>query len=196
MALGDEVGLTVDGPSPIPVARGRDWLADEFARRGYTKGAEIGVWKGEYSEVLCRANPGLQLLCVDPWAWYPAYLPQKNKKDLKAAWREAAARLARYHCTLHRALSTDAAKTVPDGSLDFVFIDGNHSYRFVLQDLAAWTPKIRPGGILAGHDYYAPTATRFSRVKAAVDAYTKAHAIEPWWVLTADAKPSYCWEIR
>lgn len=189
------IGLPIDGPSPIAVPLGRDYLPSLFASLGFTRGAEIGVWKGEFSEQLCLANPDLHLLCVDPWAWYPEFLAQKNHKDLKGAWREAKGRLARYHCTVQRALSTHAAKTVPNGSLDFVFIDGNHAEAFVRRDLEAWAPKIRRGGILAGHDYNEVTANRFSRVKAAVDAYVTAHAIEPWWILTADAKPSFLWVV-
>ena len=42
---------------------------------------------------------------------------------------------------------------IADGDLDWVFIDANHNYDYVRADIAAWTPKVRPGGIIAGHDY-------------------------------------------
>ena len=46
-----------------------------------------------------------------------------------------------------------AAATYPDQSLDFVFLDADHDYESVKADIAAWLPKVKPGGILAGHDY-------------------------------------------
>ena len=49
--------------------------------------------------------------------------------------------------------STEASKLYADNSLDFVFIDANHSYEFVKDDINAWYPKVKKGGILAGHDY-------------------------------------------
>lgn len=49
--------------------------------------------------------------------------------------------------------SLRAAVLFADASLDFVFIDANHSYEAVINDIRAWWPKIRPGGLLAGHDY-------------------------------------------
>jgi len=126
--------------------KNRTELAKEFAYRGYTKGAEIGVYVGYYSRVLLDTIPGLNLLCVDSWA-------------LKT-WRERAYPLAvetlshYLGATVIRGKSVDVAKTVEDGLLDFVFIDADHSYEAVKADLLAWVPKVRSGGIVSGHDYY------------------------------------------
>lgn len=49
--------------------------------------------------------------------------------------------------------SVEAADWVADASLDLVFIDADHTYKSVSADIRAWLPKVRPGGILAGHDY-------------------------------------------
>ena len=51
------------------------------------------------------------------------------------------------------AWSADAAKTVPDDSLDFVYLDARHDFNGVFEDLSVWWPKLKMGGILAGHDY-------------------------------------------
>src|SRR5262245_298487 len=119
-------------------------LAHLFASLGYRSGAEIGTWMGEYSEQLCLAIPGVHLLCVDPWRAYKGYREDKNNQDrLDAAYRAATDRLAPYRCSLLRMASVDAAAHVADGSLDFVYIDANHSEPFVTQDLEAWTPKVR-----------------------------------------------------
>merc|ERR1712032_1365749 len=56
--------------------------------------------------------------------------------------------------TLMRMTSHDAAAVIQNESLDFVWIDGAHDYEEVSEDLAIWFPKLRSGGILAGHDYF------------------------------------------
>lgn len=61
-------------------------------------------------------------------------------------------------------LSLDAVNLYKDESLDFVFIDGNHNYSYVKEDILKWKPKIKKGGILSGHDYY-----NWIGVKQAVD---------------------------
>jgi predicted O-methyltransferase YrrM len=52
-----------------------------------------------------------------------------------------------------RGISWEQAAAFEDASLDYVMIDADHAYEAVAKDIAAWLPKIRPGGILAGHDY-------------------------------------------
>lgn len=54
---------------------------------------------------------------------------------------------------MHRSSSSDAVIRFPDDHFDWVYIDGNHSYPFVSQDLANFLPKVKPGGIIAGDDY-------------------------------------------
>jgi hypothetical protein len=52
-----------------------------------------------------------------------------------------------------RAKSEIAADIFPDNSLDFVYIDANHAYQYVVQDIQLWYPKVKPGGYICGHDY-------------------------------------------
>jgi predicted O-methyltransferase YrrM len=54
---------------------------------------------------------------------------------------------------VHRETSVDAAAAVADGSLDWVYVDGDHTYDGVRSDLEAWAPKLEPGGLLMGDDY-------------------------------------------
>jgi hypothetical protein len=93
--------------------------------------------------------------------------PDVGHADL---WPEFAANLSRAgvlsRVTAHRCESPAAAARFEDLSLDFVFLDARHEYDAVRQDLAAWWPKLRPGGLFAGHDYiWSPG------VRAAVDAF-------------------------
>lgn len=172
-------------------------LARLFGSMAYQRGAEIGVWAGDFSEVLCQAVPRLSLLCVDPWREYKMYNERKNnQRRMDVAYAQTAERLKPFNATLLRMTSLEAAAQVPDASLDFVYIDGNHQEPFISQDLAAWAPKIRPGGILAGHDYhFNPKKPFLQQVKPAVDAFTQAHQIAPWYVLAAEKAPSYFWRV-
>lgn len=148
--------------------KNRTELAKHFATLGFTKGAEVGVYTGYYSRTLLDNIPGLELLCVDSWT--------------AGTWRERAYPVAkevltRYPgATLLRLPSVEAAKTVQDGSLDFVFIDADHSYKSVKEDLRAWSPKVRKGGIVSGHDYMEGRKT--VDVIRAVDEYVKEHNVE------------------
>lgn len=189
--------ITADRSSPIEIPGwGRSVLPDLFRETGFSRGAEIGVWKGGFSEQLCAGMPALDLVCVDPWSPSVGYLEAKNNPVLlEAAFAEAQQRLAPYRCTFLRHTSAVAATLVPDGSLDFVYVDGNHELDFVLEDLATWTAKIRPGGILAGHDYSDVARKPFIQVKAAVDTFTAERGIQPWFLLTRDRTPSFFWVV-
>lgn len=180
--------------SPITLpALGRNDLAYLFHRFGFMSGAEIGVERGLYSEVLCRANPGMKLYAVDPWLAYKGYREHVSQAKMDELYEDAVDRLAQYNCWILREQSVQAAELVKDGSLDFVYIDGNHSFLHVTQDLAAWSPKVRAGGIIAGHDYRRSKGSYECRVKDVVQAWTYAHGIRPWFVLTADKSPTWMW---
>jgi hypothetical protein len=69
----------------------------------------------------------------------------QGAQDLLQPWRSIT--------TFHRMLSTQAAQQIPDQSLDFVYVDARHDYCGATEDIQAYYPKLRPGGILAGHDY-------------------------------------------
>lgn len=166
---------------------------------GFTRGAEIGVWKGAYSAAFCQANPQMHILCVDPWVSYPAWKDTKNKLDsaeaerfMAEAYGIASERLAPLNCTIARMFSVDAAAKVFDRSLDFVYIDANHGYDAVLEDLETWAPKVKPSGLVAGHDYRVFTNKPFIHVIEAVQAYAKAHEINPWFI-TSEQTPSFIW---
>jgi hypothetical protein len=91
-------------------------------------------------------------------------------------WAEFAANLERAgvlsRVRAQRCTSLTAAKMFDADSLDFVFIDAEHTPEAVAHDLAAWWPKVRPGGLLAGHDY-----TNFPGVALAVDQFVARHAL-------------------
>ena len=129
-------------------------------------GAEIGVWKGDYSAEILRVVAPAKLYLVDPWAhepgetyrhaWYGGGCAggQAEMDGVHACVaRRFAPEIARGAVTILRLDSRAASGCLPDGHLDWVYIDGNHTYEFVRDDLASYYPKIKPGGWLTGDDY-------------------------------------------
>lgn len=184
---------TVDASMPICAAGAtREDLAHAFAEHGFTKGAEIGVERGKFSEVLLDSNPNLHLICVDAWRTIPGYRAHVAQDQLDGFYRDTALRLSRFRgrVTLVRDFSVPASFDVPDGSLDFVYIDGGHDFGSVVADLQAWVPKVRSGGIVSGHDFVKRDGFH---VREAVEMWTQCYGVSPWFVLTGDRSPSWLW---
>lgn len=170
-------------PVEIPDAD-RETLADCLASLGATTGAEIGVQAGLYLEVLCARIPGLHLYAVDTWRPYVRHHEKVTSEQAEALYALTVRRLNPRSVTILRAPSVDAAERIADASLDFVYIDAGHEFSEVAADLAAWVPKVKPGGIVAGHDFVKRTnpAHRVHVVEA-VTGWTQAYHVHPWFVL-------------
>lgn len=171
-------------PVEIPDV-GRDDLAHYFAEAGYTQGVEVGTEYGEYAEILCQANPQLHLTCVDPYTAYSDYRDHKSQVKLDAMYEQAQRRLRPYNVDFLRLFSTAAAVSFRNNSLDFVYLDGNHSLPYVIADLHAWTPKVRKGGVISGHDMIRRNnSLRYQcHVVEAVYAWTQCYMIKPFYIL-------------
>jgi len=185
--------LDISGSLPlnIPMSRHRG-LPELLKDLGYTIGLEVGVETGQYSEQLCKAIPKLKLYSVDAWTAYQGYRDYVSQEELDGFYATATERLAPYGATLIKGWSVETAKTFADASLDFVYIDGNHTFEYVAADIAAWWPKVRPGGILAGHDFRRSNAGN-CHVKDVVQAWAYSHHIKPWFVISHDKSPSWMW---
>jgi hypothetical protein len=169
-------------------------------------GVEIGVKEGEFSETLLKYWRGRHLISVDPWMQdaADAYVDIANvaQPQHERFYDAARARLAPFgaRSSVWRMTSLEAAARIPRHSLDFVYIDARHDFASVLEDLDAWYGLVRPGGIVAGHDYLDGTlpAGEFG-VKSAVDAFFLVRSIpvystlldQPWltWLVEVPAPP-------
>lgn len=185
-------GLTLsERRQPIEIPNtNRETLAGLFYALGFTKGVEVGVERGLYSEVLLRSNTSLHLTCVDAWQAYRGYRDHVDQTKLDRFFVEAQERLSPYQSRVAfvRKFSIDAAKDVADGSLDFVYIDAAHDIASVMADLQAWSRKVRVGGIVAGHDYIKSKLPSLMHVPQALHAWADAYDIAPWFVLGRQAK--------
>ena len=161
-------------------------------------GVEIGVQRGFFSQHILRYWRGERLNCVDPWREFPQEEydePKDNVPQIQhdAFYRETLTRLKPFgnRARVHRTTSEKAASLIDANSLDFVFIDAQHHYEAVLADMNTWFPKLRPGGLMAGHDWgvdYGPP--RFG-VKKAVIEFSRHNHLDVH--LTAD---HWTWYIR
>lgn len=148
----------------------RSDLPQFFKEQGYTFGAEIGVFKGGFTTLLCEA--GLEVYAIDPWGAYSEE-PRQERQDF--LYGHAQRTLAKFPlCHIIRKSSTEAVKDFADESLDFVYIDGDHSHAAITHDLLEWSKKVRPGGAVSGHDYSGQSS---AFVKPAVDAFVQEHGL-------------------
>lgn len=140
--------------------RRSDVLGDIIAKNNLGIGAEIGVGTGPTTERLLSRFKSLLWIGVDH---FPAgfdlvdgdKMTEERQKAVRVKYAQKVSRFAPRlrHIDLP---SVDAAKEIEDGSLDIVFIDGDHTYEGCKADIEAWFPKIRDGGWIAGHDYAHP----------------------------------------
>ena len=124
-------------------------------KTGDLVGVEIGCADGDTSEHLLRHLPNLHWTGVDPYVDYVDW-NSNNLVNLQGAYEALDRKIMKTYpdrTTFLRMTSDEAATHIPDGSLDFVFIDGLHTYDQVKIDCQNFYPKVKSGGLFAGHDY-------------------------------------------
>ncbi len=157
------------------------WFSEDEGRwyarvaRGLTGGTfvEIGCWKGRSTSFIgkiCNQN-GTRLVCVDHWAGshdmlQPRYEAALAVEDVEQTFRNNMRDLGIVVDVLAMP-SLEAAATFAPGSVERVFLDGSHDGDSVAADLEAWSTRLAPGGLIAGHDY----APKYDGLRAAVDAF-------------------------
>ena len=121
---------------------------------------EVGVAYGRSLAYLAEIAPAAtRLVGVDSWAFFYGQerLDFAVLSAFPSPFHACNDYLRRYapsgRCCLQWGRSVDVAKGYEDESIDLVFIDGAHDYGNVSADIAAWLPKVKPGGIVSGHDY-------------------------------------------
>lgn len=167
--------------SPIELPIYRKDFDRLLAEMNLDEGCEVGVLTGKHARWMLDCNLNLHLHLVDSYKYYEEML--KRNSDVARYLPEMRGKLAGCNCTEHIMFSMDAVRKFKNGSLDFVYIDSNHKFDFVMQDLIEWSKKVRTGGIVSGHDYNEES------VAQAVNTYTKAHNIEFFITSKANGHP-------
>jgi hypothetical protein len=192
-------GLKLKGrPAEIPDCSRED-LPQFFVEMGYKTGAEIGLYKGTFTKLFLDA--GLKMYGIDPWEKkyqqakkFDKISPERLAKHLKRqqllcgyALKHLRQYLDTGQCQIIKKTSMEAVKDFANESLDFVYIDGNHTFRYVAEDLVEWTKKVKKGGVVAGHDYAlfkkSPHSDNAIQVIQVLHAYINAFNIRNFYVL-------------
>ena len=174
----------------FPTANGRRrtrrHLAEFLGEVNYNKGAEIGVRLGRFSRYLCSKNPNLKLYCIDPWDAYNTKYPLPKQERIYQRFLKDTKGL---NIEVMRMTSMEGVTKFEDKFLDFVFIDGNHKFDFVMEDLLYWPKKVKSGGLIIVHDFYPfDDCGVWNAVKAYVHSHnlrcyaTKEHEPTAYWV--------------
>ena len=198
----------------LPVARLRSYLAlasslapipcrDDFAAAAEAHfhklgtAAEVGVFQGQFAGKNLKKWTG-RYWAIDAWRHRPGDPWDKNFKDpAKNDANYEAARQATAHAgervALVRNTSLEAAGFFPDGHFDWLYIDALHTRAALLDDLRAWWPKLRVGGLMSGDDYGEARAVEYmtpERYKAdtrrsGASSASVAHTYNNWGVISA-----------
>lgn len=147
-------------PKAIVPCQGRSEICRRLQDEKLEIGVEIGVQAGKFASYNMERWPSCKkYVLVDVWAHqvegHYKDFANSNNTEQAAFYREAMDRLAPWKekITVCRNFSTVCAPQFPDAYFDFVYVDARHDYQSVFEDLVAWWPKLKVGGIMAGHDY-------------------------------------------
>lgn len=177
--------------SPEKYADNFHAMADVVKRSGVlmlNRGAEIGVRHGIFSEHLLKEFGNLTMWLIDPYTPYMDVGNPFTQEEQDKIYAAAVLRLSGFgpRAVWQKIPSLAAAENFTPGFFDFVFIDAVHEEADVLVDLHAWYPKVRHGGLLAGHDYC------MLGVKKAVNAFCRKEGYGVSW----SGNPSDIWVIE
>lgn len=154
-------------------------------------GAEIGVNKGDFSSQILRTVKPRELHLIDPWkheesgayekALYGGEL-QGGQKEMDYRYRDVCRRFGRHiqsgRVIVHRGHSSDILKRFQDQYFDWIYIDGNHRYEFVVQDLELSFRKTRVGGYISGDDYGRKSTWWDDGVERAVNEFIEREPVQ------------------
>ena len=157
-------------------------------------GVEVGALSGVYSKVILDSWIGQRLFLIDPWETQPVeiYREDDGRFNHKGAYDQALELSKKDpRAILLKGLSADVVHQFSNNTLDFVYIDANHAYENVFEDMTLWWEKVIPGGILCGHDFYNCIKHPFyNQVQQAVEDWSKQNGIDfcvttectSWWM--------------
>lgn len=144
---------------------------------------EIGVFNGDHAKSVIDGLLVEKAILIDPYLQYEDYKNHKDYDKILKAENKAHKQLDQYNPVWIKKFSNDAVKDIKE-KIDFIYIDGNHDYEYVIQDLENYFPLVKEGGILAGHDIQA------KGVSKAVLEFANKYNLElnfgdrrDWWII-------------
>lgn len=163
--------LYISGRGMIPVLR-------EMGH--FLEGAEVGVCRGENLTFWMENCPNIKhVFAVDPWVEYS----EQTQEQCDEFYQRTITNLKPYlecgRVSIMRDYSVNASYHIQDLSLDFVYIDGDHSFEAVFADLNAWFSKVKRGGLISGHDYgYTAVNSALEKFRDRLIIQTPIHVVD------------------
>lgn len=146
---------------PSEGAKARTSLLNQMMKNG--KCAEIGAWKGDFTQQILKITAPKKLFLIDPYefvgdykkAWYGGVAGGQERMDqvFEGVQKRFKKQINEGTLEMIRKKSDTGLAQIEDGSLDWIYIDGNHLYEFVKKDLALSWEKVKVNGYITGDDY-------------------------------------------
>ena len=171
-------------------------LINLLSKRIHEFGCEVGVHAGETSISLLKNLPDIkEYHAVDPWESYETYTGKKYRKPGHKRLKTWPAVMENFisgtkpfveKVFMHRMTSVEAVYEFDDNFFDWIFIDANHDYPYIKENLEIWTPKVKVGGVVSGHDY---GNKKWPGIKKAVDEFVQKKKLNiipdcyVWWFI-------------
>ena len=166
-------------------------LLELLKTRKHSVGCEIGIHTGETTDFLLRNLPNIETYyAIDPWKIYKMYNGSMYRKPSNKIYKSMKAAFKKYcevikpfenKVVTYKMTSVDASRYIPENSLDWVFIDANHEYEYIKENLRIWSAKVKPGGLVSGHDY----GNKWKGIKKAVNEFVPLNKLS--------VHPHYVW---
>ena len=136
----------------------QDFWVEFINSHGLQQVAEIGVYRGDFARTLLQACPALtRYYMIDPWKHLADWNKPANHPDdqLESYYREAMSKtdFASGKRVVLRGKTVEVIGSIPDETLDFAYIVGDHTLRGITIDMVSLYPKVRTGGFLCGDDF-------------------------------------------
>ena len=173
---------------------GRELLLKTLPK--YSIGLEIGVHKGEFSQKILKLIKPKKLHLVDPWYYYQEQTYEhslyggkvgKNQQEMDTRYRLVTQRFADEiksgQVEVHRDFSNNICQDFGDSYFDWIYIDGNHLYEYVKQDLELYYDKVKTGGFITGDDYFKGGWWNGGVIKA-VNEFVVSHNVDVVFIQT------------
>jgi len=154
----NRINITFPTITDVRTTRRYHVLNEHIKEFGFKVGVELGVSAGENFFHLLNANPNLFLYGVDTWVLQKDNKIEDYNKDekitLEQRKKSVLSQLPYYpnRCKIYEERTDRAHKYFENDSLDFIFIDADHTYESVKKDIKLWTPKVKTTGMIFGHD--------------------------------------------
>jgi hypothetical protein len=155
---------------------------------------EIGIAGGHFTKQIVATVRGLESLhCIDPWKHFETGYEDAcnlSQAEQDERYRQFCKDVEDdYRIIPVRAMSHDAAAITDPDTIDFIYLDANHSFDAVMRDLTCWWPNLKSGGIFAGHDYLKGNGKGYA-VRDAVDAFASERGIKVHQTMHEYCRPS------